>query len=108
MLVALTCATRTQVMHLLSVNNVHKLSSEFLIKTEGLLKQSRPGYKNPQIHLNAYSPDRRLCVFTVLKEYLYRTKHLRKDSSKLLISYVKPHKDVSRDTVARWIKNSST
>jgi hypothetical protein len=56
MLVALTCATRTQVMHLLSVNNVHKLSSEFLIKTEGLLKQSRPGYKNPQIHLNAYSP----------------------------------------------------
>jgi CRISPR/Cas system-associated exonuclease Cas4 (RecB family) len=40
----------------------------------------------------------------LLKEYLYRTKHLRKDSSKLLISYVKPHKDVSRDTVARWIK----
>jgi hypothetical protein len=42
-------------MHLLSVNNVHKLSSEFLIKIEGLLKQSRPGYRNPQIHLNAYS-----------------------------------------------------
>jgi hypothetical protein len=35
----------------------------------------------------------------VLKEYLYRTKLLHKDSSKLLISYVKPHKDVSRDTV---------
>ena len=56
------------------------------------------------MHLKAYPPDRRLCVFTVLKEYLYRTKHLRKDSSKLLISYVKPHKDVSRDIVARWIK----
>ena len=66
--------------------------------------QSRPGNRNPQIHLKAYPPDRRLCVFTVLKEYLYRTKHLRKDSSKLLISYVKTHKDVSRDTVARWIK----
>jgi hypothetical protein len=50
-------------------------------------------------HLKAYPPDRRLCVFTVLKEYLYRTKLLHKDSSKLLISYVKPHKDVSRDTV---------
>ena len=116
MLIALTCATRTQSIHLLSVNNVHKLSSEFVIEIEGLLKQSRPGYRNPQIrqsrpgyrnpqiHLKAYPPDRRLCVFTVLKEYLYRTKHLRKDSSKLLISYVKPHKDVSRDTVARWIK----
>jgi hypothetical protein len=104
MLIALTCATRTQSIHLLSVNNVHKLSSEFVIEIEGLLKQSRPGYRNPRIHLKAYPPDRRLCVFTVLKEYLYRTKHLRKDSSKLLISYVKPHKDVSRDTVARWIK----
>jgi hypothetical protein len=35
--------------------------------------QSRPGYRNQQIHLKAYSPDRRLCAFTVLKEYLYRT-----------------------------------
>jgi hypothetical protein len=104
MLIALTCATRTQSIHLLSVNNVHKLSSEFVIEIEGLLKQSRPGYRNPQIHLKAYPPDRRLCVFTVLKEYLYRTKLLHKDSSKLLISYVKPHKDVSRDTVARWIQ----
>lgn len=104
MLIALTCATRTQSIHLLSVNNVHKLSSEFVIEIEGLLKQSRPGYRNPQIHLKACPPDRRLCVFTVLKEYLYRTKLLHKDSSKLLISYVKPHKDVSRDTVARWIK----
>ena len=104
MLIALTCATRTHSIHLLSVNNVHKLSSEFVIEIEGLLKQSRPGYRNPQIHLKTYPPDRRLCVFTVLKEYLYRTKLLHKDSSKLLISYVKPHKDISRDTVARWIK----
>ena len=70
MLIALTCATRTQSIHLLSVNNVHKLSSEFVIEIEGLLKQSRPGYRNPQIHLKACPPDRRLCVFTVLKEYL--------------------------------------
>jgi hypothetical protein len=47
MLIALTCATRTQSIHLLSVNNVHKLSSEFVIEIEGLLKQSRPGYRNP-------------------------------------------------------------
>ena len=56
MLIALTCATRTQTIILLSVNNVHKLSSEFVIKIEGLLKQSRTGYSNPQIHLKAYPP----------------------------------------------------
>ena len=60
-LIALTCATRTQSIILLSVNNVHKLSSEFVIEIDGLLKQSRPGYRNPHIHLKAYPPDRRLC-----------------------------------------------
>ncbi|CAG2245706.1 unnamed protein product [Mytilus edulis] len=104
MLIALTNATRTQSIHLLNVNNVNKLKSEFVVETEGLLKQSRPGYRNPQVHLKAYPPDRRLCVYTVLKEYLYRTKQLRQKNSKLLISYVKPHQDVTKDTIARWIK----
>lgn len=103
MLIALTNATRAQSIHLLTVHSVNKLSSEFVIEIEGLLKQSRPGYKNPEIHLKAYPPDRRLCVFTVLKEYMYRTRLIRQ-TNKLLISYVKPHKDVSKNTISRWIK----
>ena len=40
----------------------------------------------------------------VLKEFLKRTAALRKDCKKLFISYVKPHGQVSRDTISRWLK----
>lgn len=105
MLLALTNATRVQSLHLISVNSVIKLKSEFVFVVDGLLKQSRPGYKEPVISCKCYPPDRRLCIFTVLKEYLFRTKDLRSQGdNKLLISYVKPFKPVSKDTISRWIK----
>ena len=49
--------------------------------------------------------DSRLCAVTYFKEYVKRTKLFR-NTDKLFISYVKPHKDVSRDTVSRWIKTT--
>ena len=86
-------------------NNVHKFKSEFVFKIDDLVKQSRPGYKEPVISCKAYLPDRRLCIYTVLKEYLIRTKKMRDSSiSKLLLTYVKPHKNVTKDTISRWIK----
>ena len=39
-----------------------------------------------------------------LKEYLDRTANMRQDHHKLLVSYQKPHKSISKDTVARWLK----
>ena len=54
--------------------------------------------------LKPYPPDRRLCVITVLNEYVKRTKHHRGQESRLLISYCKPYRRVSRETVSRWIK----
>ena len=45
----------------------------------------------------------KLCVALVLKEYLKRTKTLR-NSSSLFITFIRPYKPVSRDTISRWIK----
>ena len=71
------------------------------------MKQSRPGYKEPVISYNAYPPDRRLCIYTVLKEYLFRTKKMRDSSiSRLLLSYVKPHKNVTNSRRADSIMAS--
>ena len=47
-----------------------------------------------------------LCVFTHLKEYLCRTRIIRGTESYLLVSFVKPHKRVSRDNISRWVKIS--
>jgi hypothetical protein len=104
MLIAITNAARAQTIHLLSVNNMKKFSSQFVFKFDALLKQSRPGADFSTFVLKAYPPDRRLCVYTVLKEYLSRTKPVRCKTNKLLLSYVKPYGPVSRDTVSRWIK----
>lgn len=105
MLIALTNATRVQTVHLLTTVNIKKCRSKFIVQFDGLLKQSRPSYDVSCIDLLSYPPDRRLCVYTVMKEYLNRTKPVRENSEhKLLISFIKPFNAVTRDTIARWIK----
>lgn len=47
--------------------------------------------------------DREVCPVTSLKEYLKRTKDVRKDNG-LFLSYVKPHGPVKSCTIARWLK----
>ena len=48
--------------------------------------------------------DKSLCVFTTLKEYLTRTQSLRGSESQLFISYIRPFRRVSRETISRWVK----
>lgn len=40
-----------------------------------------------------------------LDQYLIKTEQLRGSTSKLLISYVKPHKAVSNTTIGKWCKS---
>jgi hypothetical protein len=58
MLVALTGAARTQSIHLLSVDNLKKSSTEYVFKYDGILKQSRPSQREVFVHFIAYPPDR--------------------------------------------------
>ena len=75
---------------------------EFLLPEH--ITQSRPGYKPRSVMLKAYPTDKTLCVVSHMKEYLRRTKPLRGDNKKLFISFMKPHKHISRETLSRWIK----
>jgi hypothetical protein len=104
MLIAIITASRVQSLYLLTLNGLEKNFHSYTIFFDGLLKQNRPSWSQNCIELFAYPPDRRLCVTFVLKEYLKQTAALRKDCKKLFISYVKPHGQVSRDTISRWLK----
>lgn len=104
MLIALTTASRSQSLNLLTIRNIEKKRSSFVLYFNGLLKQSRPGWSQDCIELFAYPIDRRICVYFVLKEYLQRSARYRKDCDSLFISYIKPYKAVSRDTISRWLK----
>ncbi|XP_055954504.1 uncharacterized protein LOC126811206 isoform X1 [Patella vulgata] len=104
MLIALTNVLRVHAIHLLSIKNMVKTKCEFSFELSGLQKQSRPCASVKCVSMKVYPPDRRLCVYTAMKEYLQRTVDIRKNEFSLFLSFIKPHKKVSRDTVSRWIK----
>ena len=51
-----------------------------------------------------YTENHAVCPVLTQKEYLVRTKSLRKDEMQLFISFQKPHKAISRDTISHWVK----
>lgn len=103
MLVASLSGQRCQTIHALDVNNMVLTKDRCTFYIQELLKTSRPGKHFGQLELRAYHPDKRLCVVTFLEEYVRRTKPLR-GSSRLFISYQKPHDSVTTDTVGRWLR----
>ena len=92
-------------LHMLDIRFMKEGETQFEFLLPEHIKQSRPGYKPPSVMLKAYPTDNKLCVVSHIKEYLRRTyKPLRGDSTKLFISFMKPHKHISRETQSCWIK----
>ena len=104
MLTALVSAQRGQSLHMLDIRFMKEGETQFEFLLPEHIKQSRPGYKPPSVMLKAYPTDKTSCVVSHMKEYLRRTKPLRRDSTKLFISFMKPHKHIWRETLSRWIK----
>lgn len=105
MLFALLSAQRAQTLHLLDVRCMDITFSKVKFCIKDLVKQTRPGKHLQDIVIVAYAPDRRLCLVTVLKEYLSRTLTLRGSETKLFISCIAPHRRVTRETISRWISS---
>ena len=105
MLMSLVTGHRGQSFFLLDLTCMHVGKSSYTFTFQVPLKNcTARGTVKPILRLRPYAPDRRLCVVTVLKEYLTRTAPLRGEVSRVLVSYQKPHLAVSRDTVSRWVR----
>lgn len=104
MLFALTQASRAQSISLLTIDGMKKEDDVFVLYYSGLLKQCRKGKSNPVAKFKKYYPDTRLCIYVTLEEYLSRTSDLRKDESRLILSYIKPYRRVASTTISRWMK----
>ena len=96
------CSERT--LHLLDIDLMSTYDSSIVFTFSKPLKQCNPRTQVKPLVLKAYTHDESLYVFSTLKEYLRRTETLRVTGSQLLISFQKPHKAVSRDTISRWIR----
>lgn len=103
MILALLTGQRCQTIHKLNIELMQKLPNKYVFTIGEKLKHTRPGTHQKPIELLGYT-DRNLCVVQHLDEYLRRTVTLRCDISQLFVSFIKPHKAVSKDTIGRWIK----
>jgi integrase len=103
MLLALLSAQRVQTLVSLDINNMTSCDERVIFRIQKLMKQSRPNFHLNYIELLPYPRSERLCVVTLLKEYLKRTESLRHDSQ-LLVSFTQPHNAVGASTVSRWLK----
>ena len=72
------------------------------------LKTTRPGRHTSALEFCEYTPSDDLCLDKDLKFYLNLTSTLRGDCDQLLITYSKPHRAASSDTIGRWLKTVMT
>jgi integrase len=79
-------------------------SNECDILLSTLQKTSKPGKHLKNLRFLKFEADKTLCVLSHLEMYLDVTKDIR-SGQKLIISYCKPHKEVSVDTARRWIRS---
>lgn len=105
-LLGLLSAQRCQTLFFLDIRNMVINSSTVKISIGDKLKQTKPGKHVHELEFPAYPTDICLCIVDVMKEYLERNKPLRGDITSLFVTYVKPYKAASKDTISRWIKTT--
>lgn len=105
MLLYLLTAQRCQTIHLIDVNYIQAMQGKFRITIQQKLKQTKPGRHIEPIELVEFTEDKKLCIVEHLQEYLSKTRNLRGGHTQLLLSYIKPYRPVTKDTISRWVKS---
>ena len=102
-LILIESAQRIQTIHLIKCQFVHIYEDRGVIGIVDPVKSTRPDFHQEPLELER-NEDKKICVLDCLKVYMQRTTPFRKGTDKLLLSYAKPHEPVSKDSVARWMK----
>ncbi|XP_044598764.1 uncharacterized protein LOC123274984 [Cotesia glomerata] len=103
-LLALVTGHRMQTLSLIDVRNISVEDKAIEIKIPENIKTSKLNRNQPVLSIPFYPDNVLICPATSLNLYLKETKPLRKEENRLLISFRKPHKAVTPQTLSRWIK----
>ena len=105
-LLALLIGQRCRTLSKLSIGNISSSGDKIAFVISEKLKHTRVNSHQKPLEFLYYPNDSNLCIVTHLQKYLDMTKDLRSDSNKqLLISFIKPHRPVSCETISHWIRN---
>ena len=103
MLFALVTAQRAQTLSLMDTKNMIVNDNGYVFLLNKHLKQSSVSRKADYIEVKPYQ-HKELCIIETLREYLSRTSSLRGEETKLFLSYTKPYKAVTKQTISNWLK----
>lgn len=101
LLLALTSGQRVQTLSALNLDFTCRDKSRFTFHINKVLKTSRPGVHH-SVQFNKFDLEPKLCPFRNILCYIDRTEDIRSDSF-LFISYVRPFKPISAQSLSRWI-----
>ncbi|KXJ27913.1 hypothetical protein AC249_AIPGENE2912 [Exaiptasia diaphana] len=104
LMLLLATGKRGQSIHLLNVTTMQLDEKSCSFQLNSHTKTSKPGQPTEVINVREFEHDRGVCPVHTLREYIKRTETIRGNQEQLFISFVKPHKSVSRDTISRWTK----
>jgi len=100
-LLMLTNGSRSSDLAALDLSTRKFLPDGVVFKFAHIRKTTRVDH-HPDVFYSSFPSNPDLCVVECLKQYEKRTGGLR-SSSRLLISFIKPHKPVTTATIARWV-----
>ena len=104
-LLALTSSARTHELIKLVLDFVSIKSDSWEFSLAEHAKVSRHGQPARKIYLPAFPDNPNICVVKTLQEYRSR-RETRRQSSRLLISFVRPFKPISSQTMSRWLRKA--
>ncbi|XP_073952952.1 uncharacterized protein [Choristoneura fumiferana] len=103
-LLALASAQRVQTLSAIKINNINEYESKILINITDVIKTSVSTKSQPTINLPFFESNPQICPARALKAYLNKTKLIRNNEPYLWITFKKPHRRASSQSISRWIK----
>ena len=89
----------------LNIKCLDRTSSSFKFFFTKVTKSWRKGKPPPCLEFAEYSDDKKLRVVTCIDKYLRRSAPWRiQGQNQLLLSYLKPYKEVQSSTIVNWVK----
>jgi len=108
-LMALTSASRVSELQALDLRFHYYKPNGVLFKLATLTKKRQLGASLKELFFTSFSEDDNLCVVQCLKHYESRTESFRvvspDQASPLFLSHIQPHKPVTAQRLAHWIKD---
>ena len=107
-LLIMSSGQRLQTLSKIKINNIFFKENSCSIVIDELLKHSRRKVQQAPIEINGFKDNEALCPLKTLRDYIIKTEEHRNNKGifqeKLFISFQKPHRAVTTETISRWIK----